>query len=177
MNFDGVWTPVVTPFTQEGSIDFPALTPVIDSLIGHGIRGLIVGGTTGEYYALSNGDRKKLFDVIAELAGGAHHLDGGDQRHHHGREPGPWPQRQGRRLRLQPPSRSPLLSADPGRAAIPRLRRGRRPRPAVTRPGSCCDLACVCPSPERSGLQAQSFEQRLLAKNLCVRTSISASAR
>ncbi|AOE85483.1 dihydrodipicolinate synthase family protein [Pseudomonas sp. TCU-HL1] len=70
MNFDGVWTPVVTPFTQEGSIDFPALTPVIDSLIGHGIHGLIVGGTTGEYYALSNGERKQLFGAVAELAAG-----------------------------------------------------------------------------------------------------------
>ncbi|MFG5861173.1 dihydrodipicolinate synthase family protein [Metapseudomonas sp. CR1201] len=70
MNFDGVWTPVVTPFTQEGSIDFAALPPVIDSLIGHGIHGLIVGGTTGEYYALGNGERKKLFDAVAELAGG-----------------------------------------------------------------------------------------------------------
>jgi len=70
MNFDGVWTPVVTPFTQEGAIDFSALTPVIDSLIGHGIHGLIVGGTTGEYYALSNGERKKLFDAVAELATG-----------------------------------------------------------------------------------------------------------
>ncbi|MDT4794042.1 4-hydroxy-tetrahydrodipicolinate synthase [compost metagenome] len=70
MNFDGIWTPVVTPFAQDGSIDFAALSPVIERLIGDGINGLIIGGTTGEYYALSNGERKQLFDAVAELAGG-----------------------------------------------------------------------------------------------------------
>ena len=68
MNFDGVWTPVVTPFNQDGAIDFAALTAVIDSLIGHGVHGLIIGGTTGEYYALSNAERKQLFDVVSEQA-------------------------------------------------------------------------------------------------------------
>ncbi|MBU3055789.1 dihydrodipicolinate synthase family protein [Pseudomonas indica] len=70
MNFDGIWTPLVTPFNQDGSIEFAALTPVIDSLIEHEVNGLIVGGTTGEYYALSNAERKKLFDVVAEQAKG-----------------------------------------------------------------------------------------------------------
>ncbi|WP_439887787.1 dihydrodipicolinate synthase family protein [Pseudomonas sp. MBLB4123] len=70
MNFDGIWTPVVTPFNAAGAIDFEALGKVIDSLIGDGVHGLIIGGTTGEYYALSNAERKRLFDAVAEQAKG-----------------------------------------------------------------------------------------------------------
>lgn len=70
MNFDGVWTPVVTPFNAAGAINFEALAKVVDSLIGQGVHGLIIGGTTGEYYALSNGERKQVFDAVAEQAKG-----------------------------------------------------------------------------------------------------------
>lgn len=77
MNFDGIWTPVVTPFNNQGSIEFDALTPVINNLVDSCVTGIIVGGTTGEYYALSNEDRKKLFTVIAEQAKGRIHLMAG----------------------------------------------------------------------------------------------------
>jgi 4-hydroxy-tetrahydrodipicolinate synthase len=70
MNFDGVWTPVVTPFNANGAIDLEALAKVVDTLIGQGVNGLIIGGTTGEYYALSNAERKQLFDVVSEQAKG-----------------------------------------------------------------------------------------------------------
>lgn len=68
MNFDGVWTPVVTPFNTSGSVDFRSLENIIDSLIEQGVHGLIVGGTTGEYYALSHDERLALFDFIADYA-------------------------------------------------------------------------------------------------------------
>ncbi|WP_457790862.1 dihydrodipicolinate synthase family protein [Pseudomonas sp. PL-6] len=70
MNFDGIWTPVVTPFSASGAIDFEVLAKVVDALIGHGVHGLIIGGTTGEYYALSNAERKQVFAAVAEQAKG-----------------------------------------------------------------------------------------------------------
>lgn len=70
MNFDGIWTPVITPFNSEGAINFAVLRDVIDSLISDGVHGLIIGGTTGEYYALSNTERKQLFDAVIEQAKG-----------------------------------------------------------------------------------------------------------
>jgi 4-hydroxy-tetrahydrodipicolinate synthase len=66
MNFDGIWTPVVTPFAEDGSIRFDTVAQTIDLLIKQGVHGIIIGGTTGEYYALSKEERKRLFDYVAE---------------------------------------------------------------------------------------------------------------
>lgn len=70
MNFDGIWTPVVTPFAKDGSVAAQQLTPLIDSLVEAEVSGLIVGGTTGEYYALSNEERKALFQSVVEANAG-----------------------------------------------------------------------------------------------------------
>jgi 4-hydroxy-tetrahydrodipicolinate synthase len=66
MNFDGIWTPVATAFAEDGSIHFDIVGKTIDKLIDQGVHGLIVGGTTGEYYALTKDERKRLFDYVAD---------------------------------------------------------------------------------------------------------------
>lgn len=70
MNFDGIWTPIVTPFSATGKVDLAALEPLVSHLVAQGVSGLIVGGTTGEYYALSNAERKELLKTVKALAGG-----------------------------------------------------------------------------------------------------------
>lgn len=70
MNFEGIWTPLTTPFDTNGEVDVAALEPLIDSLVAQGVAGLIVGGTTGEYYALTNAERKDLLKSVKELVGG-----------------------------------------------------------------------------------------------------------
>lgn len=70
MNFDGIWTPVVTPFNANGRMDIVALEPLIDRLVEEGVSGLIVGGTTGEYYALSNAERKEVLQGVMKLTRG-----------------------------------------------------------------------------------------------------------
>jgi 4-hydroxy-tetrahydrodipicolinate synthase len=67
MNFDGIWTPIATPFGTDGSVDVAALEPLLENLVRHAVSGIIVGGTTGEYYAQSNAERKQLLDVVAKL--------------------------------------------------------------------------------------------------------------
>lgn len=70
MNFDGIWTPVVTPFSEDGAINFNSLERVVDTLIEQGVHGLIIGGTTGEYYALTKEERKEVLSFVAEHAKG-----------------------------------------------------------------------------------------------------------
>ncbi|MDN3556209.1 4-hydroxy-tetrahydrodipicolinate synthase [Halomonas maura] len=70
MNFDGIWTPVVTPFSEDNTIAFDTLKTVLDTLVDQGVHGLIIGGTTGEYYALGKDERKQVFDVVAQHAKG-----------------------------------------------------------------------------------------------------------
>lgn len=55
--FDGIYTPVVTPFAEDMSVRREALGRIIDWLIGQGVHGLISGGSTGENYAQTVAER------------------------------------------------------------------------------------------------------------------------
>ncbi|MGQ7248734.1 dihydrodipicolinate synthase family protein [Halomonas sp. V046] len=70
MNFDGIWVPIVTPFDSDGDINIAALHALADALVDQGVHGLIVGGTTGEYYALSHDERLAILDSVAIHAKG-----------------------------------------------------------------------------------------------------------
>jgi 4-hydroxy-tetrahydrodipicolinate synthase len=76
MSFEGVHTPLVTPFKADGEIDHDLLGKHAASLAGR-VSGLGVGGTTGEYYALSFDERVQTFDTVAEAAGGKTYLTAG----------------------------------------------------------------------------------------------------
>lgn len=57
LKFEGIYTPLVTPLTADGAINFAALAQLIDYLIDAGVNGLISGGSTGENYAQSVSER------------------------------------------------------------------------------------------------------------------------
>ena len=67
MSFEGVHTPLVTPFKEDGEIDHALLGKHAANLAGR-VSGLGIGGTTGEYYALSFEERVKTFNTVAEVA-------------------------------------------------------------------------------------------------------------
>jgi 4-hydroxy-tetrahydrodipicolinate synthase len=69
MNFDGIFTPVITPHCDDGSIDHDALAAQIEHLIGAGVHGLINGGSTGEYYAQSMEERKDVASFAKQVIG------------------------------------------------------------------------------------------------------------
>ncbi|MBU6266754.1 MAG: dihydrodipicolinate synthase family protein [Sphingomonadales bacterium] len=60
MNFEGIYTPVITPHHEDGSIDRDGFVAMIEYLIGAGVHGLINGGSTGEYYAQSMDERVEM---------------------------------------------------------------------------------------------------------------------
>ena len=57
MEFNGIYTPVVTPFHADHTPDFGALARVIERLIGAGVHGRSTGGSTGENYAMTVDER------------------------------------------------------------------------------------------------------------------------
>ena len=59
-NFDGIYTPVVTPYQADGSVNWDSLADVIEFLIGAGVHGLISGGSTGENYAQTVAERVEI---------------------------------------------------------------------------------------------------------------------
>ncbi len=70
MRIEGVWTPVVTPHRADFSIDEARFADVIERLVAAGVHGLIVAGTTGEYYAQTAEERVRLMRVAKEAIGG-----------------------------------------------------------------------------------------------------------
>ena len=70
MDFDGIYTPVITPFRADYSIDQKAYARVIESQIAGGVHGLVIGGTTGENYALTPEERIGQFHFAHEVIGG-----------------------------------------------------------------------------------------------------------
>ncbi|WP_375230634.1 dihydrodipicolinate synthase family protein [Roseobacter sp. S98] len=70
MQFEGIYTPVVTPYFDDYSINNKELKAIINLLVEAGVHGLIVAGTTGEYYAQSMQERIELIGTFREMIGG-----------------------------------------------------------------------------------------------------------
>ena len=64
MKFEGIYTPVVTPYRDDASIDYARLAEIVDFLIDAGVHGIISAGTTGEYYAQTMDERLELMKFI-----------------------------------------------------------------------------------------------------------------
>ncbi len=69
MQFEGIYTPVVTPHRDDHSINEEGFAAVIESLIKAGVHGLIIAGTTGEYYAQSMEERFHMMALAKEIIG------------------------------------------------------------------------------------------------------------
>lgn len=68
--FEGTGVAMVTPFKNDGAIDFPVLEKHTDELIKHGIDHLIVLGTTAEPPTLSTEEKKEVVAAVKNSAGG-----------------------------------------------------------------------------------------------------------
>ena len=70
MKFEGIYTPAVTPFTVSGAINRDGFAAVLDHLVTAGVHGIIVGGSTGEYYAQSTEERRDLAVLAKDVIKG-----------------------------------------------------------------------------------------------------------
>ena len=70
MKFEGIYTPVVTPYRDDYSIDYERLAEIVDFLIDGGVHGIISAGTTGEYYAQTMEERFELMKFIRQRVRG-----------------------------------------------------------------------------------------------------------
>lgn len=70
MQFEGIYTPVVTPHGADHSIDRDRFAAVLEHLIASGVNGLVIAGTTGEYYAQTMEERVALMNLAAEVVKG-----------------------------------------------------------------------------------------------------------
>jgi 4-hydroxy-tetrahydrodipicolinate synthase len=68
--YEGVFTALVTPFTQDGKLDEKALRRLVDFQIDEGIDGLVPVGTTGESPTLGAEETEAVIRITVEQARG-----------------------------------------------------------------------------------------------------------
>jgi 2-dehydro-3-deoxy-D-pentonate aldolase len=57
-------TPVVTAFDSEGQLDHQANKNIYDFLIDGGVDGLVIMGSTGEFFSMEAAQKKELIDLV-----------------------------------------------------------------------------------------------------------------
>lgn len=62
----GIIPAMITPLTNEGKFNEKAMRKLINYLIGGGVHGLFVVGTTGEFYGLTPEEKRQIFEVAVD---------------------------------------------------------------------------------------------------------------
>ena len=68
--FGRVITAMITPFAEDGSVNYAAAEKLADHLVNNGSDGLVICGTTGESPTLSWSEEYQLFKAIEQAVGG-----------------------------------------------------------------------------------------------------------
>ena len=68
--FRGTYSVTITPFTEDGALDLPALRRFVDWQIEQGIHGLIPLGSTGEFLSLSDEEHEAVAETVIRQAAG-----------------------------------------------------------------------------------------------------------
>lgn len=69
-DFNGVFTPLLVPWNENGQVNENELRRLIQWLIGKGIRGFYANGSIGEFPRLSSSERRRVVKVVCEEAAG-----------------------------------------------------------------------------------------------------------
>lgn len=67
--FGRVLTAMITPMTDDGTVDFDAAAKLADELVGAGCDGLVVSGTTGESPTTDDAEKEELLRVVIAAVG------------------------------------------------------------------------------------------------------------
>ena len=65
--FVGTGVALVTPFKKDLSIDFTALSKLVEFNIANGVDYLVINGTTGESVTVSREERQRIVEVIVSV--------------------------------------------------------------------------------------------------------------
>jgi 4-hydroxy-tetrahydrodipicolinate synthase len=70
--FEGIITPVITPFYEEGEqdINYEALNDLIEHLIKHGVSGIFILGSNGEFFVMDEDEKVQLCKRTVEIVNG-----------------------------------------------------------------------------------------------------------
>jgi len=66
----GYMPAITTPFDEHDQLDLAALRNLVEWLAEKGMHGLIVAGTTGEWFSMNADEKAKLFGTVGEVLKG-----------------------------------------------------------------------------------------------------------
>jgi len=69
-SFQGAGVALLTPFTNDLTIDYPGLGKIVDSQVENGIDFLVVLGTTAETATLSSEEKQNIVDFVCNRTAG-----------------------------------------------------------------------------------------------------------
>lgn len=68
--FKGVFTPAITIFNEDGSIDWKGNEDLLHHLIDQGMNGVLILGSIGEFFTLSLSEKKQYISFAIKAVGG-----------------------------------------------------------------------------------------------------------
>jgi len=70
VSWRGYWVAAPTPFNPSGAIDEPAWRAILRLYRAQGVHGILVNGSTGEWFSQSDAERRRLAEIaVEELSG------------------------------------------------------------------------------------------------------------
>lgn len=63
------YTPAVTAFNEQGNLDIQGNKNIFDHLINGGVDGIVVMGSTGEFFSMTEVQKKALIDLAVDYIG------------------------------------------------------------------------------------------------------------
>ncbi|MCO8588548.1 dihydrodipicolinate synthase family protein [Burkholderia multivorans] len=69
MQLKGILPALVTPFDASGAVDHDTLASILEFQLAAGVSGFVPLGSTGEYYALTNDERRAVMKTVREVVG------------------------------------------------------------------------------------------------------------
>jgi 4-hydroxy-tetrahydrodipicolinate synthase len=70
VDWRGYWAAVPTPFNEDGSLALDLLRELLEYYIGEGLHGVLVLGTTGEWFAQTTDERRLVAETAIDAVGG-----------------------------------------------------------------------------------------------------------
>lgn len=69
MKLKGILPALITPFNDAGAVDHDILTDILEYQLKAGVSGFVPLGSTGEYYALTNEERRQVLKTVKTVVG------------------------------------------------------------------------------------------------------------
>ncbi|MFB7997443.1 4-hydroxy-tetrahydrodipicolinate synthase [Streptomyces sp. NPDC056002] len=67
---NGILTALATPYDEAGDIDEKLLRVLVDRSVDGGVSGVVAGGSTGEFAAMTGDERRLLVETVVDQAAG-----------------------------------------------------------------------------------------------------------